>query len=757
RIEAKGDTIRVWYLPTADIDDPLGDLGEPLIEFQHGAHAGPGSVGIWHESQGGSMIDNVMVLAGLGGQPLARRPDPRDGAMFENTWGTLSWAPGDWAVSHDVYMGDNFDDVNNGAADTFIGNQAETSLIVGFPGFPFPDGLVPGTTYYWRIDEVNDANAASPWKGNVWSFWIPPSTAYVPVPADGAEFIPADATLSWTPGFNAKLHHVYFGDSLDDVNDGAPNTYKGPVPNANFTPGPLELDKTYYWRVDEFDALATHKGDVWSFTTLPDVAITDPTLMGWWKLDENMGATAVDWSGHGHHGSLEGDPQWVAGYDGGALEFDGDDHVDTGYTENLAEWTITCWVKSPAAPSGASPSGPLHREQNYQFNWNHGNEVFRGAAAMNVGGTWHAASYMPLSANTWYHLAATYDGNAFNSYRDGVLITSNTAPSGAANAESNSTKLGRHAAASQFFTGTVDDARVYNRALTVEEIQEVMKGDTSVARNPNPEPGSTPNIGQATSLTWSPGDNAAQHDVYFGTEKAAVADADESDTTGVYRGRQAAATYAPADIEWGGGPYYWRIDEFNTDSTIGRGWVWSFSVADYLTVDDFESYNDVDPPDAASNRIFDKWIDGFGTTTNGALVGNDLPPYAEQTIVHGGAQSMPYFYDNANKTSEATLTLVYPRDWTEEGVTKLSLWFRGASANAADRMYVALNGGAPVYHDDPAVTQTGSWTEWVIDLAAFGVDLTNVNTITIGFSTKGSPAADGGTGTMYFDDIRLIR
>ncbi|MHC4074121.1 MAG: hypothetical protein ACYTGS_19160, partial [Planctomycetota bacterium] len=170
-----------------------------------------------------------------------------------------------------------------------------------------------------------------------------------------------------------------------------------------------------------------------------------------------------------------------------------------------------------------------------------------------------------------------------------------------------------------------------------------------------------------------------------------------------------------------------------------------------------ESYNDIDPPDDASNRIFDKWIDGFGTTDNGALVGNDLPPYAETTIVHSGRQAMPYFYDNANKTSEATLTLVYPRDWTEEGVTKLSLWFRGASGNAADRMYVALNGTVVVYHDDAAVTQTTGWTEWVIDLTAFtGVDLTNVNSITIGFGTKNSPAA-GGTGTMYFDDIRLIR
>ena len=120
---------------------------------------------------------------------------------------------------------------------------------------------------------------------------------------------------------------------------------------------------------------------------------------------------------------------------------------------------------------------------------------------------------------------------------------------------------------------------------------------------------------------------------------------------------------------------------------------------------------------------------------------------------------MPYLYDNNLKTSEATLTLVYPRDWTNEGVTKLSLWFRGVSANAADRMFVALNGTAVVYHDHPAVTQTGNWTKWVIDLQAFadqGVTLANVDTLTIGFGTRNSPAA-GGSGQMYFDDIRLYR
>ncbi len=97
------------------------------------------------------------------------------------------------------------------------------------------------------------------------------------------------------------------------------------------------------------------------------------------------------------------------------------------------------------------------------------------------------------------------------------------------------------------------------------------------------------------------------------------------------------------------------------------------------------------------------------------------------------------------------------KNWTEQGVTKLSLWLKGASANAADRIYVALNGTAVVYNDDPAATQISKWTEWVIDLSAFGVDLTNVNSISIGIGTKNAPAADGGTGTIHVDDIGLIQ
>jgi hypothetical protein len=236
-----------------------------------------------------------------------------------------------------------------------------------------------------------------------------------------------------------------------------------------------------------------------------------------------------------------------------------------------------------------------------------------------------------------------------------------------------------------------------------------------------------------------------------------VDNADAFDTTGVYRGRQISTSYTPPEgVEWGGGPYYWRVDEYNTDGTISTGNVWSFTVADFLVVDDMEAYNDINEGEPGSNRIYIVWVDGFDDPTNGSQVGHLDPPFVERTIVHGGGQSMPLYYDNAVGKSEANLTLTDTRDWTQEGVGILSLWFYGDTTNAAEPMYVVLNGSAVVPHENPDVALINAWTEWTIDLQAFGVNLSNVNTIGIGFGNRSNPVA-GGAGMVFFDDIRLYR
>ena len=124
-----------------------------------------------------------------------------------------------------------------------------------------------------------------------------------------------------------------------------------------------------------------------------------------------------------------------------------------------------------------------------------------------------------------------------------------------------------------------------------------------------------------------------------------------------------------------------------------------------------------------------------------------------------GLRSMPFAYDNAVGKSEATLTLTSNSDWTVKGVDRLTIWYRGDPANATETMYIVLNGSVGVDNDNPNAAQTTAWTEWNIDLQAFadqGVNLSNVNTITLGFGDRNNPMA-GGTGMMYFDDIRLYR
>ena len=255
----------IWYLDGEETGSETGAVGT-IDQVRIGAKLSESNYfpGIVDDVRIYNTVLTAGEIKGLTAGHKAYDPIPPDGAFFKDRWVSLGWSPGDTAASHDVYFGTNFEDVLNGTGQTFQGNQTILHFEVGFPGHPLPDGLAPGTTYYWRIDEV-EADGITKHTGDVWSFWLAPSTAYDPDPPDGAEFVdPNNVTLSWTPGFEAKLHTVYFGDNFDDVNNAVGGPPVGP---PFYAPGPLELEKVYYWRVDEFDVVTTHKGDVWSFTT----------------------------------------------------------------------------------------------------------------------------------------------------------------------------------------------------------------------------------------------------------------------------------------------------------------------------------------------------------------------------------------------------------------------------------------------------------------------------------------------------------
>jgi hypothetical protein len=299
-------------------------------------------------------LTQAEILAAMeGGEeyPYALGPGPADGALIEDTWVNLSWRAGDYAVSHDVYFGENFDDVDAGAESTFQGNQTTTLLTVGFPGFAYPNGLVPGTTYYWRIDEVNDTEPNSPWKGNIWSFSIPPKTAYFPDPANEAEGVNVDVQLSWTGGYGSKLHTVYFGETFEEVDNATSGSPQGTL---TYTPGTLKMAKTYYWRVDEFDVVETHKGDIWSFTTEGAVASIDPTNGA---VDVTQTPTLTWTPGFGASHEI------YFGADATSLELKGSGNLGSeSYDPGQLEWDTTYYWRVDEANSANADSpwtGPL--------------------------------------------------------------------------------------------------------------------------------------------------------------------------------------------------------------------------------------------------------------------------------------------------------------------------------------------------------------------------------------------------------------
>ncbi|MHC4437608.1 MAG: PA14 domain-containing protein, partial [Planctomycetota bacterium] len=543
-------------------------------------------------------FDNVTV-----GLPvIAYGPSPGNGEIYTETWASLSWNAGHTAVSHDVYFGENAADVEAGTGDTFQGNVPDTFFIVGFVGNPYPDGLVNGTTYYWRIDEVEADGTKH--TGKVWSFTIPPKTAYDPVPSDGAKFIPADSILSWTPGFGAKLHNVYFGDNFEDVNSatGAP-----PHPTTTFNPGPLEFDKTYYWRIDEVEFPITHRGEVWSFTT---------TLPG-------LGTAVMD--------------RW----------------------ENIATTDINTLKDNPKYPNNPDVTETVN-----EFLWD-------GADLSDYGARIEGWLYVPDTGDYTFWLACDDQGELWLSNNDdssnAQMIAYVKDPPPATGGWTNLNEWTKYASQKSEPVALVAGEKYYIMAIWKEsgggdhchvawEGPGIPDRTTIPGSNLSPfEPvsafGAKPSnnatgVTQTPVLQWKPGLQATSHEVYFGTDQAAVANATKASPE--YKGDRALGeeSFEPGKLPWES-TFYWRIDEVNAlnPDSPWIGSVWSFTTADFLIVDDFEDY-DVDKP------IWEYWLDGigfgapgtpdfFGGNGTGAAVGDEnSPSYMEENIVHGGRKSL---------------------------------------------------------------------------------------------------------------------
>jgi hypothetical protein len=674
------------------------------------------------------------------GYPIATFPSPGDGTVFSPAMQilapatvnvTLSWTKGAFAANtngHHVYVGTNWADVDAvtppPAADK--GLKSTTSYPLAGPNAP-PKGVI----YYWRIDEVNGATT---WRGNIWSFMITPKFAYFPIPSDGATLVPPKMILRWTAGEGAIRHDVYFGT------DNPPLTLRqfltAPRSDPNWSPYrfglTLAYNTTYYWQIKEWDGATLWAAPVWSFRTVPNPP-PEPNLVGWWKFDDNLTDSA-----YGCDGTAYGGPTYTAGFYERAISInnanntdpDDDIYVDVpigNVISSLRASTFAMWVNW---------LGGGNHQRFFSFGTAPGNHVHfaphtSGSAPMHFQITTPASSpvvgYGSNGANAgticptdgWHHVAATIaEPNATTGrsplllYLDGIQVGSNTTatanrtPSNVGVTTRNWFGRSEDPFGQREYNGSLDDVRIYDKALTPAELQVVMFGDPNLSNKPWPVNWSAPDVERVKPLSWTKGRSVDKHDVYFGTGETAVHDANTSIPMGVYRGQQAkdANTYPlSADTLEMNRTYYWRVDEVN-GTKVWKGFVWRFTVADYLTVDDFESYNNT------TNKIFNTW-----KAVGNAKVGyTDTIPadynYAEVMIgltpngrLHGGRQAMPFDYNNLTSLFDSNVYVIpSQQNWTRLGVKALSLWTRGNMAPVGS--FIKRSGPDPNY----AMTASGT-------------------------------------------------
>ncbi|MEN6426815.1 MAG: LamG domain-containing protein [Phycisphaerales bacterium] len=517
-----------------------------------------------------------------------------------------------------------------------------------------------------------------------------------PIPEDEATDVPRDVQLGWTAGEFAATHNVYLGTSFDDVNGASATDPRGVLVSqdqagTSYTPDePLEYGQTYYWRVDEVNTApdsTIFKGNVWSFTPEP-YAYPITNL------------------------TVEASSAQSASPANRTIDRSGLDEFDQ-HSVNLKDMWVT--------PGGLPASIQYTFDKVYKVDelwvWNANSELetLMGFGAMDVvieystdGETWAQLENVPQFARGTGK--ATYTANTIVDFGEVMA---------------------------QYVKLTINDNW---GATTMVSLSEVRFFYTPVqAFQPDPADGAT-QVSVDTELAWRPGRQVTSHQVYLGTDANAVAEGTATPET------VTGHSYAPGSMDVAT-VYYWKVDEVG-DTGAYEGDVWSFSTEDSIPIDDFESYTD---DQTTGGAIFQAWSDGYEDDNNGSLVGYIDPPFAEQTVVYSGKQSMPLAYDNTGAAySEATLSFDPAQDWTKHGVQTLSLYFFGNAANTgAGKLYVKINSTKVPYGGSSDDLKIAIWQPFTIDLASTGANLKKVTTLTIGVEGSGS------TGALFIDEIRL--
>ncbi len=269
--------------------------------------------------------------------------------------------------------------------------------------------------------------------------------------------------------------------------------------------------------------------------------------------------------------------------------------------------------------------------------------------------------------------------------------------------------------------------------------------DYAVAWNPSPEHRAVLEVwdSEPMTVTWSAGDFADAHDVYFGTSYEEVLAGDPE----VYRGRQSSTSYTWPEMVEIGQVFYWRIDEVNTSTQeVWPGSVWMIQIKDQVMIDDFDGY-------ANDTQLQNGWQSNYSNPTGAQIsltVDDRIYVYVNQSM------KIDFMNPSGPHYGEVVKTLAPSQNWASNNIQSLS--FRYFGHPDVEQLIVKVSDGSNTSQfstDKKDILTLEQWQAVDIDLDDFaGINLSQVQSISIGAVIPGR-SVPGQTARIYIDDIAL--
>ena len=210
-------------------------------------------------------------------------------------------------------------------------------------------------------------------------------------------------------------------------------------------------------------------------------AIAEAALVAHWPLDEGEGEIVQDVTGNGHEGAFNGNPIWVEGIQGSALEFDGQSHVSVPSVSGVKPESLTmaAWVYFNEVTTTRQDF--LSRDDDYAFSLSEGSSDKAIHAIITTGGDWISTTGKTvLEADRWYYVTMTYGAgtNELISYLDGEEDGKIDAPAGLEHRRGGALTMGTFQ--DRYLKGKLDDFQIWDEALTEDQIKESMAQSATV-------------------------------------------------------------------------------------------------------------------------------------------------------------------------------------------------------------------------------------------------------------------------------------